>query len=127
MNLFCIVSVTSDTDNICPMQSVTARCVVNTVSQTGEDFVLVWECNDNGSTTDFTTIVCSSNAEVFPLECYSGRVNLTWINCTCDNSVLTSDATFLATRGSELLTCAFYNTSDRVEIHGTVSFGIKGS
>ena len=108
------------------MQSVTARCVVNTVSQTGEDFALVWECNDNnGSTTD-DPLICKSNDSVIPLECNSGRVNLTWISCTCDNSVLTSDATFLATRGSELLTCAFYNTSDQVEIHGTVSFGIKG-
>ena len=110
------------------MQSVTARCVVNTVSQTGNDFVLLWGCDyKNGSTTAEALFFCTSSASVIPLECNSGRVNLTWISCTCDNSALTSDATFLATRGSELLTCAFYNTSDQVEIPGTVSFGIKGS
>ena len=112
------------------MQSVTARCVVNTVSQTGEDFVLLWGCNNkNGSTTAEALFFCTSirSDSVIPLECNSGRVNLTWISCTCDNSALTSDATFLTTTDSELLTCAFYNQTDKVEIHGTVSFGIKGS
>ena len=111
------------------MQSVTARCVVNTVSQTGNTLsALIWRCDYNsGSIPAEAFFFCTSSASVIPFECNSGRVNLTSISCTCNNSVLTSDATFLATRGSELLTCAFYSTSDQVEIHGTVSFGIKGS
>ena len=107
---------------MCPSQSVTARCVVNS---THTPVILFWECESQDGPIERAILCSNANNPVVPLNCKDGEVQLTGVSCTCDDSTIKSDATFLATSSNGTLRCTD-NSNDDDEIQGHVSFGIEG-
>ena len=112
----------ADAKNLCPLQPVTARCVINS-TQTSP--VLIWGCDGQDGSKKERVILCSSS-NVINLNCVEGEVQPTLVSCTCDSSTITSDVTFLATNGSWTLTCTDFSIEES-PFQKNISFGIEGN
>ena len=103
--------------NTCPSEPVTVQCITNKPAE-NEDSFLFWNfTNPNGESDECTalcspgSVLCSSN------ELYDVKVT----DCTCDNTVIISEATFNRTsQCNVMLFCSNGKGSQQQQISATI-------
>ena len=100
--------------DICPSQPVTVRCIVKKLSSQQFPF-LSWRCS--GSNNE-KLVICNP---ILDFNCEFGKVVNVTGSCECEDTVITSEATFIPnTDSAGNLTCG------NGEQDETVSLSVKG-
>ena len=119
------VSLSSPKIEVCPSKAVTIECNVSK-PQDGGQFLLAWECIDlNGA--DVERVVFCDRGPVAEINCQFGEVYDVAGDCICNDTVITSVATFNTTSMCDMLLFCSNGGAEKKQVSVTINGNLSSS
>ena len=112
------MSLSSPTE-VCPSKPVTVQCNVSQ-PQDGGNFLLAWECKDT-SGADVERLVFCDRGPVAEISCQFGEVYDVAGDCICNDTVITSVATFNTTSMCDMLLFCSNGGTEKKQVSVTIN------
>ena len=119
------MSLSSPKIEVCPSKPITVECNVSK-PQDGGQFLLAWECTDPSGANVERLVFCDPGP-VAEISCQFGEVYDVAGDCICNDTVITSVATFNATSMCEKLLFCSNGGTDKKQVSVTINGNLSSS